>query len=106
MYGKDTNADGSVDTWDNVTPATPAQWLQVLAVRVAVVARSAQYEKEEVTSTNPLWDVGTAIAIAGTATCGTSKCLSLKVDSLTDWKHYRYKVFDTVIPLRNMLWNS
>ena len=78
----------------------------MLAVRVAVVARSAQYEKEEVTSTNPLWDVGTAIAIAGTATCGASKCLSLKVDYLTDWKHYRYRVFDTVIPLRNMLWNS
>jgi type IV pilus assembly protein PilW len=106
MYGKDTDGDKTVDTWDNTTPATPAQWLQVLAVRVAVVARSAQYEKEEVTSANPLWDVGTAIAITGTATCGSSKCLSLKVDSLTDWKHYRYKVFDTVIPLRNMLWNS
>jgi type IV pilus assembly protein PilW len=106
MYGKDTNADGAVDTWDNVTPTTPAQWLQVLAVKVAVVARSAQYEKEEVTSTNPQWDVGTAISIAGTVTCGSSKCLSLHVDSLTDWKHYRYKVFDTVIPLRNMLWNS
>jgi type IV pilus assembly protein PilW len=106
MYGKDTNADGAIDTWDNTTPTTPALWLQVLAVRVAVVARSAQYEKEEVTSTNPLWDVGSAIAITGTATCGSSKCLSLKVDFLTDWKHYRYKVFDTVIPLRNMLWNS
>jgi type IV pilus assembly protein PilW len=106
MYGKDTNADGAIDTWDNTTPTTPALWLQVLAVRVAVVARSAQYEKEEVTSTNPLWDVGSAIAITGTATCGSSKCLSLHVDFLTDWKHYRYKVFDTVIPLRNMLWNS
>jgi type IV pilus assembly protein PilW len=106
MYGKDTNGDGAIDTWDNTTPGTPAQWLQVLAVRVAVVARSAQYEKEEVTSTNPQWDVGTAIAITGTVTCGTSKCLDLHVDSLADWKHYRYKVFDTVIPLRNMLWNS
>lgn len=106
MYGKDTNADGVVETWDNVTPTTNAGWLQVLAVRVAVVARSAQYEKDEVTAANPLWDVGTAVAITGTTVCGASKCLALKVDSLPDWKHYRYKVFNTVIPLRNMLWNS
>jgi type IV pilus assembly protein PilW len=106
MYGKDTNGDSLVDTWDNTTPTTNAGWLQVVAVRIAVVARSVQYEKEEVTSSNPLWDVGAALTVAGTSTCGTSKCLSLKVDNLTDWKHYRYKIFDTVIPLRNMLWNS
>ncbi|WP_411879055.1 PilW family protein [Polaromonas sp. YR568] len=106
MYGKDTNGDSLVDTWDNTTPTTNAGWLQVVAVRIAVVARSVQYEKEEVTTSNPLWDVGAALTVAGTATCGTSKCLSLKVDNLTDWKHYRYKIFDTVIPLRNMLWNS
>lgn len=106
LYGKDTNGDQVVDTWDNTTPAGNAQWQQVLAVRVAVVARSAQYEKDEVTFANPSWDVGTAVAIIGSATCGASRCLPLKVDSLADWKHYRYKVFDTVIPLRNMLWNS
>lgn len=106
MYGKDTNGDSLVDTWDNTTPTTNAGWLQVVAVRIAVVARSVQYEKEEVTASNPLWDVGAALTVAGTATCGASKCLTLKVDNLTDWKHYRYKIFDTVIPLRNMLWNS
>jgi type IV pilus assembly protein PilW len=106
MYGKDTNGDGVVDTWDNVTPAGNAGWLQVLAVRLAVVARSAQYEKEEVTAANPVWDVGNAVAVAGTVACGSSKCLSLHVDTLPDWKHYRYKVFNTVVPLRNMLWNS
>lgn len=108
MYGKDTNGDSLVDTWDNTTPTTNAGWLQVVAVRIAVVARSVQYEKEEVTTSNPLWDVGAALTVVGTSTCGASKCLSLKVDSPTDtsWKHYRYKIFDTVIPLRNMLWNS
>lgn len=106
LYGKDTNGDQVVDTWDNTTPAGNAQWLQVLAVRVAVVARSAQYEKDPVTFANPSWDVGTAVVIPGSTTCGASKCLALKVDTPADWKHYRYKVFDTVIPLRNMLWNS
>lgn len=103
MYGKDTNGDGVVDTYDNVTPT---DWTQVLTVRVALVARSGQYEKDVVTSANPLWDVGTATTVSGATTCGTSKCLTLKVDGLTDWQHYRYKVFDTVVPLRNLLWRS
>jgi len=112
MYGKETTGAGlgMVDTWDNVTPTTNAGWKQVVAVRLAIVARSATYEKDEVTAANPTWDVGSTgvAALAGLATCpsGTSKCLNLKVDTPTDWKHYRYKVFDTVIPLRNMLWNS
>jgi type IV pilus assembly protein PilW len=108
LYGKAANPASPqvANTWDNVTPTTNAEWQQVLAVRIAVVSRSAQYEKEEVTSVNPSWDVGSAVAIAGTTTCGASKCLPIKVDTPADWKHYRYKVFDTVIPLRNMLWNK
>jgi type IV pilus assembly protein PilW len=45
-----------------------------------------------------------------TVDCGPdgakSKCLKLVVNTLADWKRYRYRVYDTVIPLRNMLWNS
>jgi type IV pilus assembly protein PilW len=110
LYGKDIDADGDVDSYDDTTPTTNAGWKQVIAIRVVVVARSGQYEKDEVTQANLRWDVGstpaTAIAPPGTApaACGTSMCLPLKVDHLTDWKHYRYKQFDTVIPLRNMLW--
>jgi type IV pilus assembly protein PilW len=106
LYGKDTDGDGSVDTWDNVTPTTNAQWLQLVAVRLALVSRSMQYEKEEVTPANLSWDVGNAGAVAGSATCGSSKCLTIKLDFLPDWKHYRYKMFETTVPLRNLLWNS
>lgn len=109
LYGKDNTADDKVniDTWDNVTPATNADWTKVVAVRVAIVARSEQYEKEEVTFGDIAWDVGSGVPVAGSATCGASKCLTLKLDDGgTEWKHYRYRVFDTVIPLRNMLWNS
>jgi len=116
LYGKcstctDTTT-GPIDSYDNVTPTTNAGWLQVMAIRVAVVARSAQYEKDPVTSTDQnstgiLWDVGTAAPVTGSATChGTSQCLTLKLDTSTDWTHYRYKVYDTVIPLRNLLWKS
>jgi type IV pilus assembly protein PilW len=106
LYGKDTNADDVVDTFNAVTPSTNAEWQQVRAVRIVVVARSAQYEKDEVTTTNPQWDVGSVDTVAGAGTCGATKCISLKIDGVSDWKHYRYKVFDVLVPLRNQLWNS
>jgi type IV pilus assembly protein PilW len=108
LYGKDTSApaDGTVDVWDKVLPGTPDQWKQVIAVRLVVVARSTQYEKEDVTFANLSWDVGNSGAVDGAAACGTSRCLSIKIDDLPDYTHYRYRVFETIVPLRNMLWNS
>ncbi len=107
FYGKDTNADGVIDIYDQVTPVNNVQWQQVLAVRIAVVARSGQYEREEVTTANLQWVVGASpVTSPAGADCGTTKCLELKVDALADWKHYRYNVYDTVIPLRNMVWRS
>jgi type IV pilus assembly protein PilW len=106
MYGKDTDGDGVVDRYDNTTPTTNAGWREVLAVRLALVARSATYDKNEVTTAEPQWDVGTGVSVTGASTCGSSRCLTLKVDSLEDWKHYRYTVFDVVAPLRNVVWGG
>lgn len=106
LYAKDTNGDGLVDTYDNVTPTTAAGWQQVRGVRLAIVSRSAQMEKDNVTSANLLWDVGSTGAVAGSAACGTSRCLTLIVNTLPDWQRYRYKVYDTFVPLRNLLWTS
>lgn len=108
LYGRDTTGtpDGTVDVWDTTTPTTNDGWRRVVAIRVAVVSRSSQYEKEDVTHDNLSWDVGGAIPVTGSATCGTSKCLSIKIDNLDDYKRYRYRVFETIIPLRNMIWNS
>jgi len=113
LYGKDTNNDGVVDKYDNETPVGNAQWRQVLTIRIAVVARSTQYEKssadelDAVTQREPLWDVGASAATSDTQPCHDgSKCITLKVDQIPDWKHYRYKVYDTIVPLRNVLWNT
>jgi type IV pilus assembly protein PilW len=112
LYGKDTNGDGIVDTYDQTTPDSVTKWQQLRSIRLAVVARSAQYEKEIVTPNILYWDVGSSatlnIAPAATA-CGTSsKCISLHIDNTggIDWQHYRYKVFDTVVPIMNLLWSS
>jgi type IV pilus assembly protein PilW len=98
-YGKDTDNNGQVDTWDNVTPTTSDEWAQVLAVRVAVVTRSQNAEKTDVTDDEfvnknaPEWAKG-LIDLSKNADGG---------DSL-EWKRYRYKIFSTVIPLRNLIW--
>ncbi|MFZ2651485.1 MAG: PilW family protein [Burkholderiaceae bacterium] len=106
LYGKDTDANGVVDKFDDVTPTNNAEWLQVIAIRVVVVARSDQFEKEDVTAANLSWDVGLTPPTTGATACAGSACLTLNVDHLTSWKRYRYKQFETVIPLRNMLWRS
>jgi type IV pilus assembly protein PilW len=115
FYGRDTSAtaDGIVDAYDTVTPTTNAGWLRVLSVRVIVVARSSTFEgKQQVTTANPTWPVGATPAVSGAVTCasGTGDCLEIDVGAGAAGdvpaKHYRYKVFDTVIPLRNMLWRN
>lgn len=106
MYGKDTDGNGAVDTYDNATPTTNAGWRQVLTARIVVVARSASYDKDEVTTTQPVWNFGSAVTVAGSAACGSNRCVTLEIDGLADWKHYRYKVFETVVPVRNMLWSN
>lgn len=95
QYGKDTNNDGTVDLFDETTPTNTAGWASVLAIRVAVVARSSLYEKDEVSpATIRLWDD----SAAAPTTTGPVWTLT------SDERHYRYKVFHTMIPLRNMLW--
>lgn len=106
FYGRDTNGDNVVDIYDNTTPTNNAEWRQVLSVRLALVARSQAYQKEEVTTSQPQWDVGSSVTVTGSATCGSSRCVTLKIDGLSDWKHYRYAVYDVIIPLRNRFWRS
>ena len=94
-YGSDTTApmDGVVDVYNQTTPTTACGWAKTPAIRVALVARSGQFEKDEVTSAAPTW--------AGTASA-TSVPIDLSANA--SWKNYRYKVFETTIPIRNVAW--
>jgi len=95
QYGRDTNNDGIIDVFDEFVPATTADWATILAVRIGVVARSGLYEKTEVSpATIKLWEDS---AVAPTTT-GPVWTLT------SDERHYRYKVFQTVVPIRNMIW--
>jgi type IV pilus assembly protein PilW len=100
-YGKDTNGDGVVDAWNNVKPANSTEWQGVLAVRMAVVARIGNFERPSVSGGN--CDATTA-ANAPTWSGATQFTKLDFADVTSEDRCYRYRVFETTIPLRNMIW--
>lgn len=114
FYGKDTDADGVIDTYDTAVPAT-GDWGQVLGVRLAVVTRSSERVKgdEPVTPDPLVWNLGSA-TVAGSDACdadASSQCLELTLNHTVpsgsdEWQFYRYRLFDTMVPLRNLIWNA
>jgi type IV pilus assembly protein PilW len=106
-----TAASTQITSW---VDATGAPWSapgvsdrnRIKAVRIAIVARSATFSPDAVTTTctsdkgtvnkGPCaWDDGDFDA---------SPKIDLSLGGNTTWDHYRYKVFETIIPLRNMMW--
>ena len=90
--------DGMVDRFISATP----NWSQVIAIRIAVVARSALPEKPaagpgapcDTTTVPPTWSGNT----------GVTRSFDLSADP--NWQCYRYRVFETTVPLRNWIWKS
>jgi type IV pilus assembly protein PilW len=31
---------------------------------------------------------------------------TVPTDPAQDWRHYRYKVFESIVPLKNVMWGS
>lgn len=95
QYGYDANGDGTIQSteWTNTAPAA---WSRVIAVRLAVLSRSAQPEAPDpttllcnTTTTAPTWYGGT---------------IDPSVPDPTTWKCYRYRLFQTQVPIRNLIW--
>lgn len=111
QYGRDDSGvhptmTGTVTTYDQTvqSPSTsPAVssvqcgWARISAIRVALVARNGQFDKSKPTTSAPSWDgnSGNPIDLSGTSTY---------LPAGTTWQGYRYKVFQTVVPLRNINW--
>ena len=116
-----TAGDGIVDRY--VDAATfnallalapvPTPWARLIAVRIALVSRSALPEKPssgklsdpcDATTADPQW-TGTPWAGAP-FNYQTRLDVSSSVAAPDDWKCYRYRVFETTIPLRNWIWKA
>jgi len=102
------NASGQcsiVDTWSDNPPVDISR---IYAIRFAVVARSGLKEKPDqttgvcnTTTASPTWAGGTISVSQNppdvTHPNGTPN---------PDWKCYRYKTFETIVPLRNAIWKQ
>lgn len=105
-YGKDdgsnggTAGDGIVDAYSTVTPTDAAGWMSVLSIRMAILARGA-YERPNPAGTctatpaaaMPTWAGGTPIKDPNITPDGDPSC-------------YRYRLFESTVPIRNMVWRS
>jgi type IV pilus assembly protein PilW len=110
QYGVDTDANGRItesapNEW---MKATPADWTRVRAIRVAVLVRSRNFEKPPASTDeaswvapNPAWSGGNFVM---KNVDGTSD--SAAFGDPNNWRHYRYKVYERTIPLRNVIWNN
>lgn len=86
------SAVSACGNWSNPGAADLSR---IRAVRIAVVARSAQYEKDLVSPSNlTLWEAGDPGDPPPYRTL------------TSDERHYRYKVYSTIVPIRNVIWGS
>ena len=110
--------------WVDATAATGwnapavADRNRIKAVRIAVVARNAKLETSVVTSACSsttaaaptglcAWDATSALPTPIVAPFVASPAPTLDLSaSDPQWLRYRYRVFDTIIPLRNVIWTK
>lgn len=105
LYGVDTNGDGAIDTWtpatgnfapDNVLAATGADLRRIKAIRLGMIVRSDEYDKDAPTFNWTLFQC--TDQEAKDYTCPDALTGTLPAN-------YRYRVYETIVPLRNPMWN-
>ena len=104
QYGIADAGSQQVTSWVDATgvgawasPLTSANVKRIKAVRIAIVARSAQYEKPTAGSACDATTEAMASDWSAWATFNTGTYPA-------DWQCYRYRVFEAVVPLRNVIW--
>lgn len=100
-----------ITQWVN---ATGAQWgaaplavadrNRIKSIRIAVVARNGLWEKDVVTTPCSSLTAASPTGLCAWEGSATSPAPAIDLSNTADWDHYRYRVFETIIPLRNIVW--
>jgi len=102
QYGHASTATSGVDSWNKTTADTACGWARTTALRIAVVARNSQVEKDEVSGPkSPAWEGSPSPPDPPAPPSDPSE---LYLTATINWKNYRYTVFQTAIPIRNLPW--
>lgn len=107
-YDADSNSQISDAEW---TKVVPLDWSKVRAVRVAVLLRSRKFQKPAAASDaeSPTYRLSAAPTWSGGAFVMKNVDGTVDSDPLgspNNWRYYRYRVYEKVIPLRNMIWGQ
>jgi type IV pilus assembly protein PilW len=94
-----TNTGGT-----NWADPSPADRERIKAVRIGIVARSAQPEREAVTGS-----CTTTSGVVNNGPClwddtAADPAPSIDLSGLPEWTRYRYKTYSTVVVPRNLMW--
>ncbi|HEX7643984.1 MAG TPA: PilW family protein [Burkholderiaceae bacterium] len=128
VYGHNHGSSGmSASTWDQTTPSgtnTTCSWADTAAVAIGLVARNTTAvnsgainsnngtvaASSNVTTTAPVWRE--AVWSTGSLTWGGTTATNIPMDLSSNvgipassgytWQNYRYRLYSTVVPLRNI----
>jgi type IV pilus assembly protein PilW len=111
QVGAAVAGDGKIDRFVDAPKfvGLGSPWTRVIAVRLVLVARSAQPEIGsggpgspcDTTSAYPTWSAQNWPAVTPALTM-----ISLDLSADGNWQCYRYKTFETIVPLRNWIWKA
>ena len=134
-YAVDLNGDNLIgaNEWTSTAPTGAAptdpnnlcidnpttSWRCVRAIRVALLARSGQWDKNHCNA-NPQWTSGASGALMMTSFamrnvdgsansfggCVPGEPIAVADQNPNNWRQYRYRVYEAVIPLRNVIWGT
>jgi type IV pilus assembly protein PilW len=97
-----------IDADNDLVTGGPGDYQRIAAVRIAVVARSRTPQKPDADgSCNATPDKPTVFVNSSPAGVVAPAPVAVDVDvgvGGIDWKCYRYRVFETIVPMRNLAW--
>lgn len=112
QYGISDNANSNLITdWVDATAPTWAAPTvpnrnRIKALRIAVVARNGQFEREDISSACSSTTDANPTGVCAWAGSVDSPAPTVDLSNIADWQRYRYRVFETIIPLRNVIWSK
>lgn len=86
---------------------TSAERNRIKAMRIALISRNDKREPADLAGTTSCTSTTSATPSGLCAWAGTVASPAPAIDLATadaDWRKYRYRVFETIIPLRNTVW--
>jgi type IV pilus assembly protein PilW len=111
QYGISAAANSNqVTQWVEATAATGwnapsvANRNRIKAVRIAVIARNPKMETGVVTTACSSTTTAAPTGLCAWAGSTPSPAPAIDLSADANWQKYRYRVFETIIPLRNMIW--